>query len=181
MFSCFCNGEQDLAPLSSLVCGPAAVSPWVMEQEIMLQSEACVGAAGVKIQWAPVGNGIGPVGGLCVGVCARPCTHSTSQMSQKVIEKQSDAVLESVCRDERWWQGRPWRPHWGLLWKNQCGDWLTDCHLSLSLLRCNYWGGIAMFLRVINPNLTAWWQWWWPRPVEQIGCGGAAALTQLQV
>ena len=36
------NEEQDLMWLLSLLCGPAVVSRWVMEQEVMLQSEVYI-------------------------------------------------------------------------------------------------------------------------------------------
>lgn len=130
---------------------------WVMEQEMMLWSEASIGGVqGLRT------NELQSVMGLarwvgCVLVRVQPCACSTSQ---KVIEKKaSDAVPLRVCHDERWWRRRLWRTHRGLLWENQCSDWLTDCHLPPSLLMCNYLGGIAMFLLAINPNPTGQWQW----------------------
>lgn len=40
-----------------------------MEEEMMPQSQVYTGVTEVKNEWGPVGNGIGPVGGLCVCVC----------------------------------------------------------------------------------------------------------------
>lgn len=133
-----------------------------MEQETLY-----IGVAGFKSQWAPVGNGISPAGGLCVGACVCAPAHTVRHKCHKMWFGKKEWC---VCHHERWWQGRLWHAHSGLLWKNQCSDWMTDCRLSLSLLRCNYWGGIAMFLWVINPNFTAQWRWWWPRPVEHFSC-----------
>ena len=147
--------------LPSLVCGPAAASPWVMWQKMTLARGVCIGVAGVKNQWAPVVNGIGPVGGpcLCVFVCVCVCVCVCLQYVTNVPKGDwKKGVMWSWCvcvmmkDDDR---GRLRCTHRGLPGKNQCSDWLTDCHLSLSLLRCNYWGGIAALLRVINPNHTA--------------------------
>lgn len=158
------------------LCSPAAMLAWVMEEEVMPQLKSTCGLWGVRNQWAPVRNGIGAVGGLvysslCVCVCVVALCHICHE---RWLKKLSDVAVVRECHDERWWQGRPWCAHCGSLWKNRCSDWMTDCHLSLSLLRCNYWGGIAMFLRVINPDLTAQRRCWWPRPVESTCCAEAA-------
>ena len=145
MISCCCNGEQDSTLLPSLVCGPAAASPWVMWQKMTLARGVCIGVAGVKNQWAPVVNGIGPVGGpclcvfVCVCVCVCVCAYSTSQMSRKVIEKR-EWCGAGVCVS--WWK---------MMTEGGCGvhtevypgrinaviDWLTV------ISPCPFWGVIT--------------------------------------
>lgn len=127
----YCNGEHDLMLLSSLVCDPAAVSPWVMEQEMMLQGEVCTAAAGVKNQWAPVHNGIDPVGVLCVCGCVCVRVHARNTVRHKChirwLKKQSDALLVCVS----WWKMMAGKECTLSFAVEESAQWLTDWLSSL--------------------------------------------------
>ena len=167
--------ERDLTQLLSLVCGPAARLVWVMEEMILLW-KACLCVVEVKTKVTPACNGIVLVGGQC----------RIHVFSHAVCRKrwQRKARVWFLCVCEWWWTmmgGKTLTWCCGLLQKNQCIDRMIGCYPSPPLLRCNYWGEIAMFLSVIHPCLSVQGQQQWTRPAEPVCCDGAAVQIWLQV